>query len=99
MNVNNISNLIISKYIIMDKEFVTSRTNPCKLFSIFSSDYTLAQIQIKWLAMQAEKNESVYFKFKWENKDLTQVKNLDQASKINGAAPRDSMHHYRSNSW
>jgi len=47
MNVNNISNLIISKYIIMDKEFVTSRTNPCKLFSIFSSDYTLAQIQIK----------------------------------------------------
>jgi len=74
MNVNNISNLVISKHIIMNKEFMTSRTNPCKLFLIYNFNYIFIQIQIKWLGMQEEKNEPVYFQLKWRNKDLTQVK-------------------------
>jgi len=47
MSVNNISNLVISKHIIMSKEFVTLRTNLCKLFLIYSSNCTVAQIKSK----------------------------------------------------
>jgi len=52
---HNISNLVISKHIIMSKEFVTLRTNLCKLFLIYSSNCTFAQIQIKRLIIQTEK--------------------------------------------